>query len=180
MSCRISKQRGSGFAFVRRKGGNIDESLHLGIVTSLGDDGATIGVADENDVAPGGINRALGDGCVVRQADRRVLNDDDVVAVALEDLVHALPSGAIHKSAVNENDALLLRGRRGDTTSRYEREGARVGKQFTKRHGSLLDTTVRIRFGTVAAARDQPRGRSCRRSVAAPRGAIVALAEEAL
>jgi hypothetical protein len=44
-------------------------------------------------------------GHIVSQRRRWVLNDADVVAVLLENVVDALPTGAVNKAAVYEDDA---------------------------------------------------------------------------
>jgi hypothetical protein len=50
---------------------------------------------------------ALGYGDIVGQRYRRILNDGDVVAVLLQYLLHALPTGTVHETTVNENDTNL-------------------------------------------------------------------------
>ncbi|MCY1240480.1 hypothetical protein D9M72_533320 [compost metagenome] len=103
---RVGDQRGNGLALIRREGGDIDDGLHLFVGAGFGNDHAAIGVADEYDRAVLCGDRALGDGDVIGKRQGRVLDDGDVVAVLLEDVVDALPAGAIDEAAVNEHDIL--------------------------------------------------------------------------
>ncbi len=76
-------------------------------------------MTDQNDIAVGGGDGALGDGNVVGQGGGRVLDDADLVAVPLQDLVDAFPSRTVDETAVDEDDRLdrdglsLGRGDRG-------------------------------------------------------------------
>ena len=47
----------------------------------------------------------LGHGNVVGERERRILDDADVVAVLRQVLVDALPAGAVHETAVDEDDS---------------------------------------------------------------------------
>ena len=51
------------------------------------------------------VDGALGHGDVVGERQRRILDDADVVAVLLQVLVDALPAGAVHEAAVDEDDS---------------------------------------------------------------------------
>jgi hypothetical protein len=48
--------------------------------------------------------RLFGCGDIVGQRYRRILDYGDTVAVLLENLIDALPTGTVHKTTVNEND----------------------------------------------------------------------------
>jgi hypothetical protein len=59
---KISDEGVDRLALVGHKGGDADERRNLGMRTRLGDDGATIGVAYEDDRLARRINCPLGDG----------------------------------------------------------------------------------------------------------------------
>jgi hypothetical protein len=61
-------------------------------------------VANDNDGLALGVDDALGRSDVAFERKRRILDDADAVAVFLQVFVDALPAGAIHETAVNEND----------------------------------------------------------------------------
>ena len=102
----IGDERVHRLALVRREGRDVDERRHVGIGASLGDHRPAVGVADENDRLALRVDDALGRGHVAFERQRRILDDADVVAVLLQDVVDALPAGAVHETAVNENDVL--------------------------------------------------------------------------
>ena len=49
---------------------------------------------------------ALGGRDVVGERGRRVLDDGDVIAVLIEDLLDAVPAGAIDEAAMHEDDGI--------------------------------------------------------------------------
>ena len=51
-------------------------------------------------------NRPLGCGDVIGKQDGWVLHDRDVVPLPLQYVVDAIPTGPVHKTAVDENDVL--------------------------------------------------------------------------
>src|ERR1700686_408541 len=102
----ILDQRGHGLALVRSKGGDINESRNLGIVSGFSDYRSPVGVADENCRSVLRCKNALGSRHVVLQRDRRVLDDADVVAVLLQDTVDTFPARAVYKTSMNQNDVL--------------------------------------------------------------------------
>ena len=63
-------------------------------------------MADEENRAVLRGDRAPGEGDVVGERGRRVLDDGDGVALAGQDAVNALPAGAVDEAAVNEDDVL--------------------------------------------------------------------------
>lgn len=116
---RIGDQLADRFTLVGRERCDVDQPRDLRIGARFGDDDATIGMTDQNDIAVGGGDGALGDGNVVGQGGGRVLDDADLVAVPLQDLVDAFPSRTVDETAVDEDDRLdrdglsLGRGDRG-------------------------------------------------------------------
>ena len=74
------------------------------MVSRLGDDRPAVRVAHEDHRLALSVDRAPGHGNVVGVRDRRILDDSDAVAVLLQVLVDAPPTGAIHEAAVDEND----------------------------------------------------------------------------
>jgi hypothetical protein len=71
-------------ALVGHKGRDVDERRNLGMRTRLSDDGATIGVTDEDDRLARRVNCPLGDCNVVGERERRILDDADAVAIPLQ------------------------------------------------------------------------------------------------
>ena len=68
----------------------------------------------EDHVAIGGIDRAFRHRDVACETDRGILNDENVIAIAFENVVDPFPAGTVNKSTVNEDDiffsARLTRG----------------------------------------------------------------------
>src|SRR5436305_3127190 len=62
-----------------------------------------VGVADEDDRPVLGIDDALGRFHVTIERKRRILHDADVETVLLQDVVDALPAGAVDETPVNED-----------------------------------------------------------------------------
>jgi hypothetical protein len=71
------------------------------------------------------VEDPLSRGDIVLQRGQRLLNDADLIAVAPEDLVDRLPTGAINPGTMNEND-ILYRGGQGWHAPGYE-EGRQQG-----------------------------------------------------
>jgi hypothetical protein len=61
-------------------------------------------VADQQDWTRRRIDHAFGEGDIVRERDRGILNDGYVVASLLQDVVYRLPARAVNEAAVNQND----------------------------------------------------------------------------
>jgi hypothetical protein len=101
---RILDQRGDRLAFVGSEGGDVDQSGHVRVRARLRDDGAAVRVADEKGLAGLSGDHPLGEGDVVGKRGRRVLDDGDVVAVLLQDVIDAFPAGAVDEAAVDEDD----------------------------------------------------------------------------
>src|SRR2546422_884873 len=79
----------------------IHEPCNLWIVSGFSDHRPSIGVADENCRSVLRCKNSLGNRNVVVQRYRRVLDDADIVAVPLQNLVDALPASAVHKATVD-------------------------------------------------------------------------------
>src|SRR2546428_6676270 len=76
------------------------------MVSGFRDYRSRVGMADENCRSVLRCKSSLGNCYVVLQRYCRILDDADAVAVALQDLVDALPASAIHKATMDENDVL--------------------------------------------------------------------------
>jgi hypothetical protein len=86
------------------KSGDVAESSDLLVGSRRSDDGTAVRVADENRRAVLLVQDAAGDGDVIFERQRRVLDDADVEAILFEELVDTLPAGSIHEAAVNQRD----------------------------------------------------------------------------
>src|SRR6267142_2358198 len=75
-------------------------------VTGLSDHRSTVGVANENRRAVLCCQSSLGVRYVVFQRHRRILDDGDTVTVSRQGLVDALPSRAVHKATVNQDNVV--------------------------------------------------------------------------
>ena len=82
-------------------------------------------MADEDDRLACRVDGPLGHGNVVGERQRRILDDTDFVAVLLQVLVDALPTGAVHETAVDEDDSGSI--------------GLAHGAPFFEAFGSLRD-----------------------------------------
>src|SRR5713226_3745005 len=105
----ILDKRGHGLALVGGKGCNIHQPHDLWIVAGFGDHRSSVGVADENHRAVLLMNNAFGCGDIVGQRYRRILDDGDIVAVLLQYLIDALPTGTVHEAPVDKNDSYFRR-----------------------------------------------------------------------
>src|SRR5579862_1408014 len=76
------------------------------MVSGFSDYRSPVGMANENCRSVLHCKSSLGNCYVVLQRYCRILDDAHAVAVSLQDLVHALPAGAIHKATMDENDVL--------------------------------------------------------------------------
>ncbi len=101
---RIFDERGHGLAGVRSKRRDVDKPLHAWIGARFRDHHTAVRVADKNRGAVLLRQHASRDRDVVGQRRRRILDDAHVMAVLLQDRVDRLPSRAVHKTAMNEND----------------------------------------------------------------------------
>src|SRR5262245_5408163 len=62
----------------------------------------------ENDFTAQTVDRGFCDRDIIGQGSGRVLNNRDVVASFLEDVLYACPSRTVHKSSVNENNGFVF------------------------------------------------------------------------
>ncbi len=100
---------GHGLALVGSKGCDIDKPRDLWIVAGFGDHRSSVGVADEHHRAALRMNDEFGGGDIAGQRDRGILDDADTVAVLLQELIDALPTGTIHETPVDKNDTYFRR-----------------------------------------------------------------------
>ncbi len=89
---------------VGSKCGDVYEPGNFRVVAGLRDDHAPIRMAHQDYGAGLRRKNSLRDGDVVTQRYRWILDDADLVAVFLQDVVDALPTGTVHESAVNQHD----------------------------------------------------------------------------
>src|SRR3989442_2280103 len=89
-----------------RKGGKIPEPRALRCVPIFSDPRSAIRVADKNRWSVLCCQGALGNRDVILQRYRWILDDADVVTVLLQDSVYTLPTRAIYKTTMNQNDIL--------------------------------------------------------------------------
>src|SRR5215217_8367337 len=108
---RIGNERFHRLALVRHEGRDIHEPRHFGIITRLGNYRSAIGMANENDRFALRTDDHLGRGDIAFEGKRRILYDSDRVVV-LQEVVNALPAGAVDETAVDENQgrAASIRG----------------------------------------------------------------------
>src|SRR5215204_2462050 len=106
-----SDERFHRLALVRHESRDINERRHFGSITRLGDHRSAIGMANENDRFALRAGDHLGRGDIAFKGKRRILDDSDTVVV-LQKVVNALPAGAVHETAVDENQgrAASIRG----------------------------------------------------------------------
>jgi hypothetical protein len=76
------------------------------MIAGFRDDGAAVGMSHENNVAAYTVNGGFCNRHIVGQRPRWVLNDDDLIALVLQNFVDTRPSRSIDKTAMNENDGL--------------------------------------------------------------------------
>src|SRR2546425_5420268 len=107
----ILDKRGHGLALVGGKGCDIHKPRDLWIVAGFGDHRSSVGVADEKHRAVLRVNNAFGCGDIAGQRDRRILDDGDTVAVLLQYLIDALPTGTVHEATVDKNESDFRRMR---------------------------------------------------------------------
>jgi len=72
--------------------------------TGLGDDGAAVGVPDQNDGSVDRVEHLAGGGVVVGERLRGVLHDPNLEAVGAEHVVDTAPTGSVDESAVDQDD----------------------------------------------------------------------------
>ena len=70
-----------------------------------GDDYAAVRMPYEHRLTGSLVERPLRDGYIVDERGRRVLHDRDCVAGLPQDLVDALPAGAVDQHAMDEDNA---------------------------------------------------------------------------
>jgi hypothetical protein len=91
-------------AFVGGEGGDVDEARDVRMIAGLSDRSPAIRMTDENDRAGLQVDNQPGRSDVAGKRKRGDLNNADVEAVLLENVVDARLAGAIHESTVNQYD----------------------------------------------------------------------------
>ena len=116
----------SDLAGIRLERRDVNKAAHLGFVARLGDDGAAIAVGDQNHRRLGTGDHAYGGRDIVRQRGFGFLHDGHRIAVALQDLCHGAPAGAVGERAMDQDNVLDRLGgpRRGDSS---RQKGDRCG-----------------------------------------------------
>ena len=84
----------------------------MGSAAGLGDDGAAVGMADEQDRPVLERDRPLDGSDVVREGRQWILDRDDVQAGLFEDRDHLGPTRAVRPGTVDEDDVSDRRLRR--------------------------------------------------------------------
>src|SRR5215813_1763833 len=105
-------QIGNALPDIRLEGRHENESLDAGMRPHFVDDHPAIAVADQH-TRTYLVENAARRSHVCRETRLRLLDNSYRVTVALENVRHRLPSGAIGEGAVDQNDSLDDRVRRG-------------------------------------------------------------------
>jgi hypothetical protein len=100
---RVGDQRVDRLAGVGCERRDVDDAGDLVVHPGFRDDDAAVGVADEDRRAVLLVEDVVGGLDVALERERLVLHDADVEAVRLQDVVDALPAGAVDEASVNEN-----------------------------------------------------------------------------
>jgi hypothetical protein len=101
---RIGDEGSDRFPLVRRERRDVDEPSDLRIVAGLRDYHAAVRVTHEDHWARLRRDHTLGDGDIVVERDRWMLDDADAVPMLPQAVVHALPTGTVHEPTVDEHD----------------------------------------------------------------------------
>src|SRR5215831_9694451 len=105
-------QIGNALPDIRLEGRHENESLDAGMRPHFVDDHPAIAVADQH-TRIGLVENPARRSHVCRETRLRLLDNSYRVAVTLENIRHRLPSGTIGEGAVDQNDSLDGRVRRG-------------------------------------------------------------------
>src|SRR5579862_1428803 len=104
--------RCTALAFIKRKGGNVDERCNVWMIASFADDGPAVAVADENHWSAHSVDSGLRVLLVVGVRSLGGLRYRHLVAVLLQYVSDSLPAGAIGESTVHQDHVLDLRHRK--------------------------------------------------------------------
>ena len=97
-----------GLALRGREGIHVDQRLDLLVAGGgVGDDGATVGVPDQDDGAGDGVQEVADVGGVIPDAEQRVRRHVDRVPVILEVADDGVPAGTVGPGPVDQDDAGL-------------------------------------------------------------------------
>jgi hypothetical protein len=116
-----------------------NKRLDVGMPSRLGDDHPAVTVADQH-TRTGLVGNAARCSHVCRETRLRLLDDVHRVTMIQENVRHRHPSGAIGEGAVDQNDSLDLRVRRGGRRKSDAREESR--KQAFHGAAPLMLATV--------------------------------------
>src|SRR5206468_11509373 len=83
-------------SLIRSKRSDVDEAGYFGVVASLSDDDATIGVTNEDDRSILGCKRPLCYGHIICQREGRLLADRVSISNFLSRCVDAFAAGAVY------------------------------------------------------------------------------------
>ena len=124
-----------GLALGGREAVYVDQGLDLVVAGGgVGDDGAAIGVPDQDDGAGDGVEEVADEGGVIAEAEQRVGRHVDRVPVVLEQADDRVPAGAVRPRPVDEHDA-GLESRRPWRSGRWRarRQPGRPGRAAPRR-----------------------------------------------
>ena len=129
------------FPGIRSKCREIDEAANLRIVACFRDDHSSIGMPDENHRMSSLGDHTFGLRDIVAKRDRRLLDDEHLIACIRKYVVGALPARSIDEGAMDKDNgnSLLGRSRRGGLggCDRY------CGKRGDNRLHDRLQSSIR-------------------------------------
>lgn len=96
----------TALTFIESKCGNINKRRNVWMIASLGDDGASIAVADQNHRPAHGVDCGLRVLLIIGVGGFGGLRDRYLVAIILEDVGDGLPAGAVRESPVHQHYVL--------------------------------------------------------------------------
>jgi hypothetical protein len=108
---RIGDQRINRLARVRGEGGDVNQPRNVRIGPCFGDHDLAVGVPNRDYGAWMGMDYQLRCGHISHQRNGRILDDSDVEAVLLQNVIDTPPAGAVHEASVDKNDIVDLRHR---------------------------------------------------------------------
>src|SRR5450432_139513 len=95
---------------------------------------------NENYRASLSVNNALGRSDIIGERCRRILNDCDRVAVLPQNVIYALPTRAVNKTTVYENNGLCFH------TSSFSHDDLLLSNVFSKAIGHPISPGLLLSF----------------------------------